>query len=149
MDAEELVARAEISDVLDDYAYAIDTRDFDLVASVFTADAVLDYTSAGGPSGQRDDVVGWLADSLPAVTLTQHVVTNRRIRVDGDAATVRSELLNPLLFDGETGTSMLLLGGRYDDTLRRTPEGWRITHRVHATSWTAGPVPARLQAPEG
>ncbi len=144
MDAAELLDRAQICDLLDDYAHGIDTRDFDLVASLFTEDARLDYTSSGGPAASRNEVIDWLRASLPAVTLTQHLLTNRRIRVDGDTATATTELLNPLLFEGDAATTLLLLGGRYDDHLRRLPKGWRIERRVHATTWTAGPIPAQL-----
>ena len=145
----DLEDRAAISDVLDDYAHGIDTRDFDLVASLFTPDAHLDYTSSGGPAASRDEVLEWLRTSLPAVAMTQHLLTNRRIRVDGDTATVRTELLNPLLFDGEAGTELLLMGGRYDDQFVRVAGRWLIAHRVHVTTWTAGPWPAQLSAPEG
>ena len=149
MDAASLVDRAEISDLLDDYAYGIDTRDFDLVASLFTDDAVLDYTSSGGPRAAREEVMDWLRASLPAVALTQHLLTNRRIRIDGDTATSRTELFNPLLFEGGEGTQLLLLGGDYSDRLVRTDRGWRIIERVHTTTWTAGPWPAQLASQEG
>ena len=145
---DDLLDRAAISDLLDDYAHAIDARDFAGVAAVFTPDATLDYSSAGGPSGDRDEVVHWFRQSLPAVTLTQHLLTNRRIRVDGDAATASTQLFNPLLFGGEESTQVLLLGGLYDDRLVRTADGWRISYRVHKTFWTAGPFPAQLSAPE-
>lgn len=141
---DELTDREAINHVLDSYAAAIDDRDFGAVAAFFTADAHLDYTSSGGPAATRDEVVEWLRTSLPAVTLTQHLLTNRRIRVDGNTATARTELLNPLLFSSGDATELVLLGGRYEDRLVRTDAGWRITHRVHTTSWTAGPVPAQL-----
>ena len=144
MDVAELLDRAQINDLLDDYARGIDERDFALVASLFTADADLDYTSSGGPAASRDEVIDWLRASLPAVTLTQHLLTNRRIRIDGDTASATTELFNPLLFEGDAGTTLLLLGGRYADELRRQPDGWRIARRVHVTTWTAGPVPAQL-----
>lgn len=148
MTPSELADRAAIGDVLDDYAAAVDGRQWDLLHSLFTPDAVLDYTASGGPRGSRDAVLDWISASLPAVTLTQHLLTNRRIRVAGDEATARTELLNPLLFAADGGTQMLLLGGRYDDRLRRTDQGWKLTERVHTTTWTAGPVPAQLSAPE-
>ena len=148
MTRDELADRAAIGDVLDDYASAVDGRDWDLLRTLFTPGAVLDYTAAGGPRGPRDEVLAWISASLPAVTLSQHLLTNRRIRMDGDTATVRTELLNPLLFAGEDGAQMLLLGGRYDDRLQRTADGWKLAERVHTTTWTAGPVPAQLSAPE-
>lgn len=148
MTTEELGDRAAIGDVLDDYAFAVDGHHWDLLHSLFTPGAVLDYTAAGGPRGGRDEVVGWISASLPAVTLTQHLLTNRRIRLHGDTATVRTELLNPLIFSGDGAHQLLLLGGRYDDRLERTDHGWKIAERVHTTTWTAGPMPAQLSAPE-
>ena len=143
-DIEELIARAQIDDLLDAYALAIDKRDWQLLESLFSEDADLDYTSSGGPHGARDEVLGWLQASLPAVTLTQHILTNRRVTVHGDTAEARTELFNPLLFRSGEQTQLVLLGGVYEDRLLRTEAGWQITERVHRTSWTAGPFPAQL-----
>lgn len=147
MTPDDLVARAEIGDVLDDYALAIDTRDWPLLASLFAPDASLDYTASGGPSGPRDDVLDWLQSTLPGLTLTQHLLTNRRIRVTGDRAKARSELFNPLLFDNQGNTAAVLLGGVYEDRLERRDGRWQIVERTHRTTWTAGPFPAKV--PEG
>lgn len=140
--------RADISALLTDYTRGIDARDFDLVRTVFADDATLDYSSPGGPIGTPDEVIGWLRDMLAAVTVTQHLLTNLWIRLDGDSATARAELLNPLLIAGDGAAELHLLGGSYDDRLRRTSHGWRITHRVHTTAWSAGPLPARLTVPQ-
>ena len=144
MELDAVLDRMAIADVIDDYAAAVDGRDWALLSSLFTADATLDYTSSGGPRGTRDEVVGWISQSLPLVTLTQHLVTNKRISVTGDSAASSCSLLNPLVFAGDDGAQLLLLGGRYEDRWRRTSDGWRITERVHVTDWTAGPFPAQL-----
>jgi 3-phenylpropionate/cinnamic acid dioxygenase small subunit len=143
-DVAELVARAQIDDLLDAYALAIDKRDWELLETLFAEDASLDYSSSGGPRGARDEVLGWLQASLPAVTLTQHILTNRRVTVSGDTAEARTELFNPLLFKSDGETRLVLLGGVYEDRLTRTEAGWQIVQRVHRTSWTAGPFPAQL-----
>jgi ketosteroid isomerase-like protein len=148
LDVKALLDRAAINDVLDDYAAGIDGRDFGLVASLFTDDAQLDYTTSGGPTGDRDAVMHWLRETLPAVALTQHLLVNRRIRVDGDTATASTDLFNPLLFGSDDNMQVLLLGGRYDDELIRTQDGWRISRRVHTTTWTAGPFHGELSTPE-
>ena len=148
MDLQTLLDRAAIDDVLDEYAAAIDARDFARVSALFTADAHLDYRSSGGPAGPRDEVVDWLRSSLPLVAFTQHLLTNRRVRIDGDTASVRVELFNPLLFDSEGETSVMLLGGRYDDRLTRTDDGWRIVERIHTTTWTSGLLPGNLATNE-
>tara|TARA_B100000809_G_scaffold24453_1_gene21389 strand:- start:303 stop:518 length:216 start_codon:yes stop_codon:yes gene_type:complete len=43
-----LADRLEIGDLITRYATAVDRRDWDLYRSVFTTDAEIDYTSAGG-----------------------------------------------------------------------------------------------------
>ncbi len=139
-----------IQDVLYAYADGIDGRDWSLVSTVFTDDAHLDYRGSGGPAGTRPEVVDWIRTSLSPMGASQHVITNVRIRVDGDEAHAVSQLTNPLLLsDDAADVPALLLGGRYVDRLRRTEQGWRIAHRVQAIDWqttiTAAPGAAGRQ----
>jgi ketosteroid isomerase-like protein len=138
--------REDIIELLRGYAEAIDGRDRERVREIFTPDALLDYSSTDGPRGRRDEVVDWLLDALGGITLTQHLLTNHDVEVDGDLATAGTLMLNPLVLagDGPDDATVLLFGGRYDDRLLRTEAGWRITHRVHTVSWQAGPMPGRL-----
>ena len=48
MTPQEIADRIEIDDLITRYATAVDTKDWDLYRTVFTDDAVIDYTSAGG-----------------------------------------------------------------------------------------------------
>ncbi|MFM8303538.1 MAG: nuclear transport factor 2 family protein [Actinomycetota bacterium] len=141
---EELQDRFEIDELLTRYATAIDGRDFDLLDTVFTPDAHLDYISAGGIAGDMPTVKAWLAEVLPMFPAYQHLVGNRRVTLDGDAATSVAVFHNPMaLGDG----TMFFCGGEYHDRLVRTPEGWRITERVEQTAYSTGPMPATKPAP--
>jgi ketosteroid isomerase-like protein len=134
--------RLAVSDLLDDYAYGVDTKDWALVASVFSDDAVLDYSAFGGPNGSAADVVAWIRGSVENFPLTQHHVTNRRIRVDGDAATCTAELFAPM---GMGNNKLLWTGGRYVDTFTRTAAGWKISTRRCEGAWMGqGPEITRL-----
>jgi len=82
--------RVEIDDLLTRYASAIDTREWDLLDSVFTADADLDYRSAGGISGTYPEIKAWLAKVLPMFTWTQHLVLNRVVELDPTGDSGRS-----------------------------------------------------------
>lgn len=53
--------RAEIEAVMVQYVNAIDTRDFETLNAVFTADAWIDYTAMGGIKGAFPEVKAWLA----------------------------------------------------------------------------------------
>jgi ketosteroid isomerase-like protein len=138
--------RLAVSDLLDDYAYGVDTKDWALVASVFTEDAVLDYSAFGGPNGPAADVVAWIRDSVGNFPLTHHHITNRRIRVDGDTATCSAELFAPMgMSTRDEALRLLLTGGRYVDSFVRTPDGWRINTRVCENGWMGtGPDITRL-----
>lgn len=142
--------RDAIIGVLHRYAEAIDGRDREAVRELFTPQAVLDYRTTDGPRGPRDEVVDWLLDALAGVTLTQHLLTNHRVEVTGDTALATTQMLNPLVLgagDGDgDGASVLLFGGRYEDELVRTAEGWRISARLHVVTWETGPLPGRLRA---
>lgn len=127
--------RLAVTDGLHRYAYAIDDRDLDAVRAVFTSDAHLDYTASGGPAGGRDEVVDWIGRGLALLGATQHVVTNALVDLDGDTATSRCYLVNPLLTVGDDPT-IVLLGGEYRDRWRRTADGWRIVDRTHLVTWT-------------
>jgi 3-phenylpropionate/cinnamic acid dioxygenase small subunit len=135
---EELLDRVEIDDLLTRYANALDTKDFDLLDEVFTPDAHLDYTSAGGIAGDFPTVKAWLAEVLPHFPQYQHLIGNRKITVDGDRATLVSVLFNPMVMkNGDT----FFCGAEYRDDLVRTADGWRIANRYEETVWTYGSVP--------
>ena len=51
MDIAEVCDRAEIRRLMDRYAVACDTGDWDAFRELFTADCVLDYTEFGGGRG--------------------------------------------------------------------------------------------------
>ena len=133
----QIADRLAIDDLLTRYATAVDQRDWDLYRACFTADAVIDYTSAGGIRGGLDEVAGWLAQVMPVFSMTQHLVTNRSIHVDGDEAQAHSYFFNPLALAGADGQTILYFdGGTYSDRLRRTDLGWRIYERIETSAYT-------------
>jgi 3-phenylpropionate/cinnamic acid dioxygenase small subunit len=133
---QDLADRIEIDDLLTRYATAVDTRDWDLYQTVFTPDALIDYTSSGGIRGTLAEVTEWLSDALSGFSMSQHLVTNRDIRVAGDTATSRSYFYNPMGRTKRDGTlALMFVGGYYRDQLRRTGDGWRIAERIQDTAW--------------
>ena len=143
---EQLSDRAEINDVICRYAWALDTRDWDLLDACFADDAYVDYSSnPGGRKGSYRDVRPWLEQSLSAFVVMQHIMTNVDIRLDGDRATARTMLVNPMGARTREGPPhVFYLGGRYDDDLVRTPDGWRIARRVETLLWFEGSLPPEL-----
>jgi 3-phenylpropionate/cinnamic acid dioxygenase small subunit len=131
--------KLEIHELLARYARAVDTKDFDLWCTVFTPDAHVDYRSAGGIAGSRDEVAAWLAKSLAAaiVPMTQHLITNIEVELDGDRASVVALFFNPMQVTGATALSYY--GGRYVHDMVRTSDGWKSARLVEHTAWSVNP----------
>jgi hypothetical protein len=136
MTTTEIADRLEIDEQLARYCRAIDTGEWDLLDTVFTPDAVIDYTSSGGIRGTYAEVKPWLAKVLPMFAVRQHYVTNREVAVVDDVATSIVYLYNPMgrrRDDG--GLDLFFVGGTYRDRWVRTDGGWRIVERVETEWW--------------
>lgn len=129
-----LVDRLEIEALLIRYGTALDTRDSALLASCFSEDAVLNYDAA--PPATRDAFVE-RAKGLKRLAVTQHVVANITVDLDGDRANATSYAHAQHVRGESEGREAYLMGGTYTDALARTPDGWRITRRRFICRWAA------------
>ena len=140
MDAQELSDRQEIVDLITRYTRAVDTKTFDPV-DVFTDDAVLDYSAAGGPATNPAEALAWVAEMMQVFDRWQHTIGQVAIELDGDpadTATATAYFLNPMILVEETGEKLVEVGGYYHHDLRRTPGGWRSVRMVDDVVWTRG-----------
>jgi 3-phenylpropionate/cinnamic acid dioxygenase small subunit len=145
---QEVSDRLQINDLLTRYTLAIDQKDWGLLDSCFTKDAHLDYTSAGGIAGDYPKVRSWLEAALAPFPMTVHYITNSVVELNGDEATARTAVLNPMGFQNEDGSLHLFtVGAYYNDELLRTDEGWRIKRRVEEQAFMQGSLPEALQVP--
>ena len=132
-----LFDRLAIDDLITAYAVAVDQRDWDAMAALFAPDAVLDYTAFDGPRGTVDEAVAWVAEGLSGFAVSQHLCANREISLypggDNDAARARCAVFNPLV---DHQGRVFSVGGTYEDSLRRTPDGWRFAERVAKPAWS-------------
>jgi 3-phenylpropionate/cinnamic acid dioxygenase small subunit len=140
MDLQQLTDRLDINDLLNRYADAVDRQDWEQLATCFTPDASIDYSASGGVAGTYPDVAKWLADTMKLFSMTQHLVTNSRVTIDGDIATGRAYFYNPMTLAGaDGGTDFLIVGGYYNDRFVRTGDGWRIAERREEMAFMDGP----------
>ncbi|MEB3030114.1 nuclear transport factor 2 family protein [[Mycobacterium] nativiensis] len=130
--------RLEISALLYRYARAVDGKDWALYRSVFTDDAVIDYSSAGAICGTRDEVADWLSTGFRAIPMSMHYVTNIEIlSYTGDSAIVRAMFYNPMQLPGMAELSYC--GGYYHHELARTDDGWRSRDLREENVWFSNP----------
>ncbi len=125
-DLESRVQRLEDLEALRDlkYRYATfcdDGYDAERLAPLFTADAVWDGGTLGRFEG-RDAIHAFFLQCSKIVPFAIHQVTNSILHVDGDGATGRWYLWEPIVFTA--GNRGLWMAARYDDRYRRERGEW-------------------------
>ena len=138
MDLQELSDRQEITDLITRFTLAIDTRSFEDLRLIFTDDAVLDYSSAGGPVGGSDLVVPWLERSLSGFDRFQHFISQLAVALEGDAAQATAYVTSPRVvrIEPEGAEKIREVGGYHHHDLVRTADGWRARGFVDYRVWS-------------
>lgn len=131
------VDRQEIVDTAVRYATALDNRDWALLRTCFTDDAVAEY-GALGPSAGYAAIEATCRAALMPLDASQHLISNHVVEVDGDEATLASYVQAQHVRVAAPGGPNRIVAGRYDDRLTRTAAGWRIRHRRLTVIWTEG-----------
>lgn len=121
-----------IRDVLIRYATAIDTKDWLLFRTCFTSDAATDYGDIGRWS-DIDGITAFMEVSHQGFRATNHMLSNFVIDVDGNRARATTYVHAVLAFDRPEAGSIDAVG-RYEDSLVRREDGWRIARRRFLTT---------------
>ena len=131
---QEISDRLEIMMLLDRYGGAIDRVDMELLDTVFTPDAWIDYTAfVIDFKGPYPEVRRRLKEGLSLSIGHQHIMCNKEIWLDGDTAKGRILCLNPMMRPETDAGGRPCVGFHglwYLDDYVRTPDGWRIKTRV-------------------
>lgn len=128
--------RQEIADVLHRYGYALDGRDWDGLRACFLPDVVGHY--GGDPLQGYEAIEELCRVTLEPLSVSQHLIGNVTVSVDGDAASATCYLHAQHVLPGTPGGEQFIFAGRYLDLLVRTPDGWRIAERTLEAMWTSG-----------
>lgn len=143
MDLQELSDRHEIVDLITSYTRAVDTRSYDDLFALFTDDAVLDYSTVGGPVDVAAVVVPWIEAGLAGFDRFQHLIAQVAIDLGGDTggdtAQACAYFTNPMVSISADGAERLWeMGGYYHHDLVRTAGGWRSRGLVEEMVWHRG-----------
>lgn len=128
--------RQEVAEVCIRYAFALDTKDWQLLESCFAASPV--FLHPGGRLDGFPDILERTKAALGPLTATQHLLGNILVQVSGDRATSSCYFHAQHVRTETPGGDLYIIAGRYDDTLLRTPDGWRIAERRQTYLWRAG-----------
>lgn len=133
--------RAAIVEVTNRYAWALDTRSWDDLDDVFLSDATAFMTE---DLVGREAIKARVRRALEPLDLSQHIIANHQIVIDGDRASCRCYLQAQHVREAAGRSPNFIVAGRYEDQLVRTADGWRIAHRDLVIMWTDGnPAVAR------
>ena len=128
-----LVDELAISRIMVNYARGIDRRDVDLVRSCFLPEAFVKGTAFEGP---RDEYLEILLAGVVRYPVTMHFIGNQAREVDGDTGRTETYLIAHHFADQAGEVESLVMGVRYHDQVRRTPEGtWAIIRRDVDCDW--------------
>jgi len=145
--AEDLVARAEISDTLHAYSRGVDRCDIDLLADLFTEDGTFDYGHGNTTTG-REALRGLFEAATGRYTATSHHVSTISYLHVGEGAAHTITYVYAF-HDNAEQNRHLHIWGCYEDDLVDDGDRWRITTRkvrVAGTKTTSSEqLPERFQ----
>jgi 3-phenylpropionate/cinnamic acid dioxygenase small subunit len=121
--------RLAIGELMARYAWGLADRDWEAWRACFTADAHVDYTTAGGVAGTPAEAATWLEATLAMFDVSISQASNVVIDFSDDhTAAVRSMYKMTMRIPGDAPTYMEACG-YYRDTVVRTESGWLLADR--------------------
>lgn len=133
--------KAAIIEVLNLYAFALDSHAWELFDRVFTKDIRAEFGPAGAVWSGLENFKRSFDEFHVTLTNQQHSMSGHLVHVDGDQANAFHYGSWLLVRDGAEGGPWWLGSGWYDDVLVRTADGWRIKDRIaKLVHWTGNPL---------
>ena len=122
--------RAAIADLYARYAWALNDRDWAAWEAVFTPDAKIDNSGAGGIVGSPSELSSFLATTLAPFEHLLNAVSNIAVDFDGDDTAASRAMFTVMIKVAGDPPSYMDVRGFYRDRLQRTDDGWRVSERV-------------------
>ena len=127
-----LLEREQIRECIARLARGEDRRAADQISSSLWSDSTCDY---GVFSGSFDAYLAWVVPGSPAIPVTQHVLGQSVIELDGDVALVETHVTAYHRINTGEVERDIIIGGRYLDRMERRGGEWRISRRVMLYDW--------------
>ena len=141
--------RLEVVDALYRFGAGVDHNDADLLSTAFSDDAVVDFGPCGRAMGLDFPVltggatiIGFLCSNAGKQT-TSHVITNGRVRIEGDLAVLRA-LVDATHLPKDDPSRRCQMMNWYDVDLVKQAGWWRMRRVVIRNAWFTGDVQVLL-----
>jgi hypothetical protein len=141
----ELLDKRALDELIFRTMHALDSRDWPAYRASFVEDAAFDFREhSAAPAQARQVIVG--IDTIVALQRSviegfdtaQHHVTNMVHSIDGDDAVTDCHLYAEHFLNNHGGDRSVSLGGRYQITSHRHPEGWKVHRWRFYSPWIRG-----------
>lgn len=125
-----------------EYAFGIDTCDYELLRSVFTDRIEMDFSSYNGrpaATTTADEWVAGCAQLFDGLDATEHTMTNPIVDLDRNGERARCRMaMQAAHFLGDAPGNEFTIGGWYDDRLVRIDGAWNIEAVTLNVTWRRG-----------
>jgi ketosteroid isomerase-like protein len=122
--------RFAIADLFNRYAAILDQRQWDRLADLYTADATAELPEGEELIRGNQAIASFIQGAIETIGRTHHFLSNHVADIDGDRATASCYLRAYHAGRDKRAHQYEESLGRFDATLVRTPEGWRLTSFV-------------------
>jgi ketosteroid isomerase-like protein len=123
--ADEREDREAIIELFHKMAAAMDRKDWHLYESIFTEDAVADFTADYHRTG-RANIVKFVREAIGACGPTHHLLGNFDVTISGNSATGSCNVRAHHRGKGDKAHLFQESLSFFSGTFRRTDDGWRI-----------------------
>lgn len=140
----------EIRQIISQYAFSIDGRDFDALSEVFAMDAVADYSAPLGVLNGLAAIETTLSAALSQFPSTQHQLGTQRIRLCEKNTAISATYYRAAHYLNATGgalhviddSGVLIAYSQYQDSWIKRNGTWKIVYRnnVYMVSACAGQI---------
>lgn len=123
--------RLEIQDLMGRFALAVDVEGPDAYREIFVEDSSFTIEAFQIDLHGRETIIQWVKDNAGSFPPgLNHVQSNFVIDGDGDGEEARVRCISQAIQSHEGEVKHYVIG-RYDETMIKTNEGWRLkTHRL-------------------
>ena len=127
-----MLDREKIRECIARLARGEDRRDAELITASCWPDSKTDY---GVFAGSFDEYLAWVVPGSAAIPVTQHVLGQSVIDLDGDTARVETQVTSYHRLNTGEEERDTVIGGRYLDRMEKRSGEWRIAQRTMLYDW--------------
>lgn len=128
---------SEVIDVMHRYAESMDCRNWDLLATCFTSDAVAIYRDRE-PLRGAVEIQERIRLGIERLDATQHLMSNFVVTEENGSARFRCYVHATHVRRQFPGGHLWVVGGHYDNEAVRTREGWQMSRLKFSVFWDDG-----------